>query len=52
MAVNVSLLVLTLRSQVSASEYVNKAIDEKEQRMKLYEEKLDEMLGDDVVMIE
>lgn len=33
-------------------EHVRKAIYEKEQRMKLYEEKLDEMLDDDVIMID
>lgn len=33
-------------------EYVQKAIYEKEQRMKLYEEKLDEMLEENVIMID
>ena len=39
-------------ADIITSEYVNKAIDEKEQRMKLYEEKLDEMLDEDVIMID
>ncbi len=33
-------------------EYVQKAITEKEQRLKLYEEKLDEMLDNNVIMID
>ncbi len=33
-------------------EHVRKAVYEKEQRMKLYEEKLDEMLDEDVIMID
>lgn len=37
---------------IITSKYVHKAIDEKEQRMKLYEEKLDEMLDEDVIMID
>ena len=36
---------------IITSEYVQKAISEKEQRMKLYEEKLDEMLDEEVIMI-
>lgn len=37
---------------VVTKEYVKKAIYEKEQRMKLYEEKLDEMLEENVIMID
>lgn len=40
------------KASVITSEYVRKAIYEKEQRMKLYEEKLDEMLDEDVIMID
>lgn len=34
------------------AEHIRKTIQEKEQRMNLYEEKLDEMLADDVIMID
>lgn len=37
---------------IITAQHVEKAVYEKEQRMKLYEEKLDEMLDDDVVMID
>lgn len=37
---------------IVTKEYVKKAIYEKEQRMKLYEEKLDEMLEENVIMID
>ncbi len=37
---------------IITEKYVRKAIYEKEQRMKLYEEKLDEMLDEDIIMID
>lgn len=37
---------------IITAKHVRKAIYEKEQRMKLYEEKLDEMLDEDVIMID
>lgn len=37
---------------IITSKYIGKAIYEKEQRMKLYEEKLDEMLDEEVIMID
>lgn len=37
---------------IVTEEYIKKAIYEKEQRMKLYEEKLDEMLEENVIMID
>ena len=39
-------------AEIITAEYVRKAIYEKEQRMKLYEEKLQEMLDEDVIMID
>lgn len=40
------------RASIITAEHVRKAIYEKEQRMKLYEEKLDEMLDDETIMID
>ena len=37
---------------IVTADYIRKAIYEKEQRMKLYEEKLDEMLEEEVIMID
>lgn len=39
-------------AEIITAEYVRKAISEKEQRMKLYEEKLQEMLDENVIMID
>ena len=39
-------------ASIITSKHVHKAIGEKEHRMKLYEEKLDEMLDEDVIMID
>ncbi len=40
------------KARVITSEHIQKTIFEKEQRLKLYEEKLDEMLEEDVIMID
>ena len=42
----------TEKASVITAEHVKKAIDEKEKRMMLYKEKLDEMLEEDVIMID
>ncbi len=39
-------------ASIITSDYIHKAVYEKEQRMKLYEEKLDEMLDEKVIMID
>lgn len=39
-------------ASVITAEHIQKTICEKEQRMKLYEEKLDEMMDEDVIMID
>lgn len=40
------------RAETVTAEHIRKTVYEKEQRMNLYEEKLDEMLADDVIMID
>ncbi len=39
-------------AETVTAEHIHKTVYEKEQRMNLYEEKLDEMLADDVIMID
>ncbi len=40
------------QKEIVTADYIRKAIYEKEQRMKLYEEKLDDMLRENVIMID